>query len=265
MIFTLAFSRKTAVIVSLRKDLDAFISSHQRAFHYLGGLPSVIRTDCLKSAITKWNGREILLNERYGIYMNRLGIEAFPARPGKATDKGKVEKRIQDLFDYMDLRYHIFKDLNELQEYAIKILEDLEKRWRSGATGFTVEESFNYEKKYLKKLPEYFPRIPVKEQLCRVNNDGTVHFCNNQYQVPGRFRGHTMLCINTGIEIILYHDGEEIERYAYLPQAQGMIMLSEKVFQDESIPISKRVRAWALEVSQRQVEIYQEIIQGANQ
>jgi transposase len=265
MIFTLAFSRKTAVIFNLNKDLDAFISSHQKAFNYFGGLSAALRTDCLKSAITQWKKGEIILNERYANYMNRLGIEAFPARPGKATDKGKVEKRIQDLFSQMDLRYHIFKDLNELQEYATEKLENLEKKWRSGATGLNVEESFAYEKKYLKKLPEYFPLLPIKEQVCRVNNDGTVHFCNNNYQISGRYRGQNMLCINTGTEIILYHDGEEIERYAYLPRAQGMVMISEKVFQDESLQISQKVRNWALEVAHRQVELYYEISQGGKQ
>ena len=49
--FNLGFSRKMVVRVSEKKDLAAFIHSHQKAFLVFGGLPKVIRTDCLKSAV----------------------------------------------------------------------------------------------------------------------------------------------------------------------------------------------------------------------
>lgn len=50
MCFALGFSRKPVVIFRFRKDIESFISAHQEGFRRLGGLPAVIRTDCLKSA-----------------------------------------------------------------------------------------------------------------------------------------------------------------------------------------------------------------------
>ena len=63
--FTLWFSRKMVVRLSEHKDFDAFIHAHQETFRCLVGLPEVIRTDYLKSAVLQWRGRRSVLNERY--------------------------------------------------------------------------------------------------------------------------------------------------------------------------------------------------------
>ena len=66
--------------------------------------------------------------------------------------------------------------------------------------------------------------------------------------------------MNTGQEIVIYHDGEEIGHFPYLPGTKGMVMLSERVLEDPSLYLSETVRRWGLEVAGRQVAIYQEII-----
>jgi transposase len=262
MIFTLAFSRKTVVLYRESKDLQTFINCHRESFYRFGGLPMVIRTDCLKTAITRWNGTETVLNPDYSRYISRLGIEAFPSRPGTPTDKGKVEKRIKDLFSRLDFKHTVYKDLSDLQKYSDDKLQELEQEWRCGATGYSVSESFAYEQKQLGELPICFPQIPVKESRSRVRNDGTVFFCKNYYQVPIEYRSKDILCINTGSEVVLYHEGEVIDRFDYLPYSEGMVMLSEKVLRDPGLKISNRVRQWGLEVASRQVEIYHEISNG---
>jgi len=77
------------VYLSERKNLAAFIHSHQRVFRELGGLVEVIRPDCLKSAVVKWRGGHSVLNEIYRRYLSGLGIGVFSARPGTPQDKGK--------------------------------------------------------------------------------------------------------------------------------------------------------------------------------
>lgn len=207
---SLGFSRKPVVIFCEKKDLASFIHGHQEGFRKLGGLPEVVRTDCLKSAVLQWRGNKSVLNERYERYMKGLGVEVFPARPGEPEDKGKMEKRIRDIFSRLDLRNQVFADMADLQRRADEAIEQLEGTWRSGATGRSVRESFAYERGYLKPLPEYFPLIPLEERRTRVRMDGTVFFGGNYYQVKGVYRGHEVLCVNTGHEVIIYHEGEEI-------------------------------------------------------
>ena len=261
LVFSLAFSGKMAVVYFTSRDLDSFIAGHQQGFRYLQGLPCFIRPDCLKSAVRKWRGIHSELNQRYLSYLHRLGIEVFPARPGKATDKGKVEKRIRDFFCSIDFKHRVFKDMSDLQGYSNRRLRELEsEEWRSSATGLTVTESYVYEKEQLRALPDHFPRLPVRERYIRVRRDGTVAFCNNYYQVGGRYAGRTVLCVNTGSEIHIHLEGRRLESFPYLPQSRGMVMLSEEVIKDPANKVSDQVRRWGLEVAQRQLDYYQEII-----
>lgn len=259
--FTLGFSRKTVVRFRGSKDLDSFLHSHQEAFLKFGGLPEVIRPDCLKSAVLRWKGRRSALNQRYKRYIEPLGTEVFPSRPGVPEDKGKGEKRIRDLFTRMDLKHQVFKDMADLQNKVDEELSRMEEEWRCGATGLSVKESFSYEKRYLRPLPQTFPHFPLKEKKTKVRRDGTVYFDGNYYQLPRVYMDRMVLCQNTGQEIVVYHQGQVLGRFSYLPEAQGMVRLSEEALSDPSLTLSDQVRDWGLEVARRQVEIYQKIIQ----
>jgi transposase len=257
--FVLGFSRKMVIWFSFRKDLESFLAGHQEAFRAYGGLPEAIRPDCLGSAIRVWRGAASALNERYRKYLEPLGVIVLPARPGTPEDKGKIEKRILDVFSLLDFRHRIYHDLDDLTIRTRTLLEKMETTWRSGATGFSVALSFAYEQPYLKPLPIHFPALPVKESRTRVRRDGTVFFDGNYYQVPGGYRDRSVLCRHTGQEILIDHEGEEIGRFTALPQARGMVRLSIPALEDPGVHLSEQIRRWGLEVARRQVEIYQEM------
>lgn len=257
--FVLGFSRKTVIWFSFRKDLESYLAGHQEAFRQYGGLPEAIRPDCLRSAIRVWRGAASALNERYRKYLEPLNVTVLPARPATPEDKGKIEKRILDVFSRLDLRHRVYRDLGDLSGRTRTILEDAETTWRSGATGFSVTRSFAYEKAYLKPLPLHFPALPVKEARTRVRRDGTVFFDGNYYQVPGGYRDRSVLCRHTGQEVLIDHEGAEIGRFTALPQARGMVRLSIQALEDPEIKLSERIRMWGLEVARRQVQIYQEM------
>ena len=266
LVFSLGFSGKIAVVFFVSKDLESFISGHQQAFRKLGGLPEIIRPDCLKSAVIQWKGQNSKLNFRYESYLKRLGVSVFPARPGTPTDKGQVEKRIRDFFGSIDFRHRIFSDMRDLQTYCDNELARLEKTWRSSSTGMIVCDTFAFEQSHLKPLPQDFPLLPVCEAYADVRPDCSVPFVGNTYQVERRYARCKVLCVNTGTEIEIYYQGEEIGRFPYLPQAKGMLMLSEKALSDPDIYLSKTVRAWGLEVAARQVDYYHQIVsQGGMQ
>ena len=254
---SLGFSRKPVVRFCEKKDLASFIHGHQEGFRRLGGLPEMVRTDCLKSAVLQWKGSKSVLNERY---MKGLGVGVFPSRPGEPEDKGKLEKRIRDVFSRLDVKHQMYADMADLQRRADEEIEKLASQWQSGATGRSVTESFAYEQQYLKPLPEHFPVVPLDERRTRVRMDGTVFFGGNYYQVRGVYRGHGVLCVNTGQEIVIYHEGGEIGRFGYLPKAKGMVRVSEEAIVDTGVYLSDKVRGWAVEVARRQVALYHDIV-----
>ena len=260
--FVLSFSRKMVVRVYTQKNLEAFLHGHREVLRTLGGLPQMVRTDCLKSAVVKWAGLRSTLNSLYRRFLQSVGIGAFPARPGTPEDKGKIEKRIQDLFSCLDIGHRVFTDMDELQRCLNESLCELETEWRCGATGLTVAESFAYERNDLRALPDSFPAPPLKETRTKVRRDGTVFFDGNAYQVFSTYRDRTVLCMNTGTEVRIFHEGGEIGRFPYLSEAKGMVMLSRRVMEDPTLQLSDTTRRWGLEVAERQVEIYHEIIRG---
>jgi len=260
LVSALGFSRKFVVFFSEKRDLNTFITLHQETFQCLGGLPDMLRTDCLKSAVLEWCGEHSRLNERYRRFLSGLAIAAFPSRPGTPTDKGKVEKRIKDIFARLDLKKRMFRSLAHLQQYVDDQLRQFENEWMCGATGLSIRESFAYEREHLRPLPNYFAVQPIAESRLRVRRDGTVHFAGNYYQVPRAYVGKEVLCQHLGQKIVIYHQGEELERYDYLPHSKGMVRLSEKALSDPGICLSDTVRNWGLQVARRQVEIYHELI-----
>jgi transposase len=257
---TLAFSRHTVVVFSLKKDLASWLHCHQEAFVKLGGLPRVIRPDRVASAVLPHPGPNIRLNKSYERYLSSLEIDIFPCRPRKATDKGKVEKKIRDLFGRLALERRVYRDFIELQDVCDETLQNLSQKWRSGATGLSVADSFAYEKQYLRALPTSFPRAPLVEKRCLVRTDQTVFFMYNYYQVPRAYANKYVLCCFTGTEIIIYHDGQELVRNPYLPESKGMVRLLEPLFEDPRLEVSPQVREWAITASRRQIEYYQAIV-----
>ena len=259
LVNVLAFSRGTAVVPMEKRDEASLIHAQNECFRRLGGLTEWVRPDCMSTAIVEWHGDHSVLNERFGRYLNDLGVQVFPARPGRPTDKAKVERRIQALFDSFDFEHQVFRDMAHLQEYVDHKVPEAMKNWRCPATGRSVADSLAYERTFLRPLPDLFPAIPVKEEKRLVKRDGTVAFCGNAYQLPEAYIGKMVLCTHAGTEIVIHHEGKELFRRPYLPDAKGMLLYNPDAIETSSIPLSPRMKAWALDVARRQIDIYHTI------
>lgn len=262
LLFQLSFSRKCVLLVFDNRGLDSFLAGHMEAFERFGGVTEMIRSDCLKSAVIKYNGRESILNDSYSRFLNELDIKAFPARPRTARDKGKVERQIRSIMDRVFFHKKVFADLADLQRTIDLALMELESEQRCGSTGLSVPESFKYELKHLKPLKKISFEYPLQERLATVKRDGTVQFCNNSYQLERRFVGRSVYCVQTRLFIKIYSDNEVIAEHPYLPKSRGMVVLSEKALSDPAVHISSWTREKALEVARRQVDIYEQICNG---
>ena len=259
----LSFSRHMAVVPSLEKDMDGFLQAHNKGWVRLGGLTEWVRTDCLATAVHTWHGRDSELTDAYGRYLDHLGVKCFPARPGTPTDKGKVEKRIRDFFATLDFERRVFKDLSDLQTYLDEQTAVYEARHTSPATGLPISQSWSFEQKRLKVLPENLPVDARRIAWCKVRKDGTVAFGGNFYQVSHRLVGERVLCIHTGVDIRLEHRGKELGRWPHLERTKGMLRLTADVVDDPANPLSPLAKAWAQETAVRQIEYYEQVAREA--
>jgi hypothetical protein len=250
------------VVVSEKRDQGSYTVCHERALRKAGGLFSHLRPDCLPTAVTSWTKGAEGLNTSFKTYLDKLGVQLFPSRPGRPTDKGKVEKRILDIFSTLDLEHTIFRDLSHLQKVLDEAVEGEAKRWRCAATGLSVAESWEYEKQFLRALPRHFPKAVVAEKHTTVRDDATVYFLGNYYQVRQELAGKSVLCLHTGQEVSIYHKGTEVAKAPYLPMAKGMLYLNEEAILSAQTPLSKRTQEWAVEVARRQIDYYEKILEG---
>jgi transposase len=262
-ILLLCFSRKPAIVVRENLDLHSFLSAHDQAVRKLSGTTEYYRPDCMKTAVKIWNGRSSEMNTDYAEFLKNMGAHGFPARPGTATDKGKVEKKIRDIFRDVDFRRIVFRNLAEVQEFIDQKLDNFCQRTICPATGTTIAEAYEYEKKYLGPLPEGKTEIPVATAVTKVQKGSLVWFQGNYYQIPEGFTGKQVRCIHTGTHITIHYHGNQIDSFEYVPGVKGMIRMSRKAAESSCRPMSDLVKEWWLEVADRQIEYYHELTEAA--
>jgi len=74
------------------QDLLSFIRLHERAFRFFGGIPRVVRLDNLKAGVARACLYDPDINPVYQAFASHSGFCPLPCFPGKAEEKGKVEK-----------------------------------------------------------------------------------------------------------------------------------------------------------------------------
>lgn len=187
-IFTLSHSRKEAVIGCRRMDQLSWHHAHNEALRRIGGVPAVVRIDNLKTGIGTGAGPWGSVNVAYEAYARAVRFHVDACRPRSPWEKGKVERRVGATRRRIDPAGRRFLGLAELQRWTDGRLEEDARRRKCPATGKTVQESWEEEKKYLQPLP-ILPEVFDVAVTRRVHEDGTVNFGGRTYSVPFRLLG----------------------------------------------------------------------------
>ena len=121
----LGASNLTYVEATWTQSLPDWISSHVRAFAFLGGVPAQVVPDNLKAAVIKACFHDPAINRTYGDMAAHYDTAVVPARPRKPKDKAKVEGAVllAERWILARLRNQTFFSLDELNA-AIRPLRD---------------------------------------------------------------------------------------------------------------------------------------------
>ena len=87
----LGASNYTYADATRTQQVPDWIASHQRAFHYFGGVTSAVVCDQLKSGVVVPCRYEPGVQKTFEEFAQHFGTVIFPARPRKPKDKAKVE------------------------------------------------------------------------------------------------------------------------------------------------------------------------------
>jgi transposase len=184
----LSHSRFCARVWSPRKDQLSWHQVHNEAFRRLDGIPATVRVDNEKTAVGRGAGAWGELNKSYRCYARavRFHIDACP--PRSPHYKGKVERGIRNDRRWREVTRRSWSDWDELQEWTDDQMWSEAKRHICPATGTSVREAWEAEKRCLAPVP-LLPEPFDVAMTRRVGRDCLVSFERRQYSVPFQWLG----------------------------------------------------------------------------
>lgn len=222
----LSHSRYAVVVWSHKKNQLAWHRCHNEAFCRVGGVTATVRVDNEKTAVVRGAGAWGLINPAYRRYARMLHFHVDACAPRQPQAKGKVERSIRTQRFGADPRGQAWRNLDELQAFSDAHAEREARRLRCVATGHSVYETWQEERRLLTPLPEplFEPFDLVATR--KVSLDALVAFEGRHYSVPFAFAGlyvEVHGCAETvqmlyEAQIIAVHARHTLERLVIDPQ-----------------------------------------------
>ena len=271
-VIALSFSRMWAVVWSTSQDMLSWIHCHNEALRRLGGVPLTIRIDNLKTGVSSGAGPTAVLNAGYESYARQMGYVIDPARAGKGSDKGKVERRGQDVKRIPVQAGDRFSTVAELQAVTDRRVLELSGRLLCPVTGKSIKESWQFELEHLHLLPQTLPE-PFDVQVARtVQRDHLVNFEHRQYEVPTRYIGREVTVRGCAGEVRIYsRDGRLLRSYPRGTDCRILLDRTQDDFEgDDRVQsptpfgrIARTIlldRSWEWEAASRPIDEYQALV-----
>lgn len=137
------------------QNTEDFITCHNHAFRFYGGVPNSVVPDNLKAAVITHTKAKLVLNVSYADMARHYGVAIEPARPYHPKDKSKVEAGVKGIQRWIlaRLRNHTFFSVDEINE-AFSPLLDLYNQKIIKRLGKSREQMFaEIDKEALHPLP----------------------------------------------------------------------------------------------------------------
>jgi transposase/phosphoglycolate phosphatase-like HAD superfamily hydrolase len=207
-VMVLSFSRRIFLRFSLNARMDSFQRGHVLAMAAWGGVPRVVLSDNLKSAVLERVGNAIRFHPEMLAFAAHYHYEPRPVAVARGNEKGRVEKSIRYIRDAF-LAARTFKDLDDLNAQALLWCESeaASRRWPQDDR-LTVLQAFVQEQASLMALPEHAWDLGERV-LVKVGKTPYVRFDLNDYSIPHTHVRRT-LTVMADPEYVRVLDGADI-------------------------------------------------------
>ena len=159
----------------------SWLDAHNGAFRAIGGVPWSVRFDNCKTAVASKGGPWAVLNPAYHSYAEQLGFVPDACRIRMPTDKGKTERRVQDVRAGLIRSSDRFDTLGDLQRTSDARIAERAQQLKCPLTDLSIGESWQLERSHLCPLPMTLPTPFDVEVQRTVPRDGLVWFEGRQY------------------------------------------------------------------------------------
>mgnify|MGYP003738636329 CR=1 FL=1 len=208
----LGASSFTFVEASENQKLSCFINSCANALHYFGGAPNAIVPDCLKSAVTKADRYEHMINKVFAKFGEHYQCSILPARPRKPKDKALVEGAVRIVYQqiFAPLRDRIFYSLAEINSAIAEELVRYNNRVMKGYGKSRREMFIDIDKPALKPLASRFEFREYQHRRAGANYHVYLPHDRHYYSVPYSCRGRVVDIWYTASHVEIYHENRRI-------------------------------------------------------
>ena len=224
----LGASNYTYAEATWSQGLADWIGSHQRAFHYFGGVPEMVVPDNLKSGVSKACRYEPDLNPTYQDLARHYRTAVVPARVRKPKDKAKVEAGVLlvERWILAALRNRTFFSLAELNHAIGGLLEKLNHKPFKKLPGCRRTLFENLERPALRPLPP-IPYQFAEWKKARVNIDYHIEVDRHYYSLPYQLVGKRLDVRITAETIECFHKGRRLASHQRQYNPGGFTTLPE--------------------------------------
>ncbi|MDU1891332.1 MAG: IS21 family transposase [Dysgonomonas sp.] len=176
-----------AVWSQRKEDL---IKACENALYFYEGVPMAIVPDNLKSAVTRSDRNEPIINDDFAVFAEHYGCAVYPARVRHPKDKALVENAVKLMYKsvYADIEGLMFHDIESLNIAIQNSLEKFNSKQMSNRKESRKELFEEIEKDYLRSLPTVRYQMKQRKSVTVMRNS-YVTLGKHHYSVPMEYIG----------------------------------------------------------------------------
>src|SRR5690625_1121420 len=201
----------------LNEKLSSWLSAHQDAFAYFGGVTEILVPDNTSTASVRIHADESArkIQETYFAFADYHDCAVVPTRVNRPKDKAAVESAV-DIVDRWVIEYlevEQFTSLEELNETIATRVQDINARPFRGGETTRFAELEQFETEHLQPLPARAWTQSVWRKA-KVGPDYHIQVDHRRYSVPYQHVGKTVDVQLTDAEVLISWDNQRIAQHA---------------------------------------------------
>ena len=263
-IAVLGASNYTYAEATWSQSLPDWISSHVRAFKFMGGVPKVLVPDNLKSGVKKPCYYDPDINPTYQNLASHYGVIVLPTRIRKARDKAKVETGVQIVERWIlaRLRNHKFFGLSELNNEIRRLLEELNNKPFQKLPGTRKSTFDTLDRPALNSLPSV-PYQYAEWKIATVHIDYHVEIGGHYYSVPYQLIRKKLDVRITPDTVECFHRNKRVASHKRRCQRGGHTTLPEHMPAKHRHYLGwspERFRRWAAKIGPQTLQLAEAVL-----
>ncbi len=204
-VMTLAWSRHMYAEIVPNQKVITWLGCHRRSFEFFGGVPSKVRIDNLKSAITKACYYEPTVQRAYEDLALQYCFKIDPCPVAKPEQKGRVESGVKYIKNsFLPLR--IFRSMADANQQLMQwIMQDAGNRIHGTTREKPLVRFKETEKGFLRPLPDIAFDLAVWTK-CKLHGDCHISLEKCFYSAPYIYVGQVLWVKSLEKTVHIYKD-----------------------------------------------------------